>query len=262
MGSSGRGLRRGTEGTGLGGAATAGAQQRHSLTRRLRLLPHLEELALCPWHSQGRCWQGGSRLGAQACPPHLAGVSLCAAVVCMGDPCTPNPPRAWPHMDTTQVLPPSLANTRSHQCWNTVPRALCCPLRVCPGLWQAGMWGGQQGGTGGHRSGLCPSEQGAGHRHLNPPSASPRATPRSHRAWIWAGGLGSLLCPLGVPSSGFAEWFQRGEQVPRDAMPGTGKEPSPSTDRSCSGSVSLPLLSPQQGPLAVSPPWARLSHAG
>lgn len=95
----------------------------------------------------------GSHLGAQVCPPHLTGVSLCAAVggptrrfVCTdttGDPSTPKPTQGLAPHGHAQVLPPSLVN---HQCWNWSPRHPAVPSRSGPGLWQ---WNGQQGGTGG-----------------------------------------------------------------------------------------------------------------
>lgn len=117
----------------------------------------------------------GSHLGAQVCPPHLAGVSSCAAVggpthrfVCTGttgDPRTPKPTQGLALHGHAQVLSPSLVNTCSHQCWNWSPRHSAVPSRSVLGC-SSGM--GTREGLGASLSALS---IGAGsrtpwHRHL------------------------------------------------------------------------------------------------
>lgn len=245
------------EGTGVGGAATMGTQQHRSLTRRLGLLPHLEEqlgaaLVSLPGCCQGCCWDGGSHLGTQVCPSHLGGASLCAAVggptqtfVCTGTtgaPCTPKPTQGPAPRGHLQELPPSLVSTHSHQCWNMVPKAPCRPSRSVLGC-GGGMGGGSREGLG---ASLGAGPLGTDTCH----PASPRATPRSCRE-PWEASSAPWVSPAFVLQNGFSVVGKFPRMLRHEL--GTGKEPSPCTDP-----VSLPLLSP---PLAVSPHCATGCHS-
>lgn len=154
-----------------------GTQQHHSLTRRLCLLPHLEE-------------QPGAGLVSLAAVRDAAGMEgliwgpTCVPLIWLPCPCvqllgvppirlcaqapleTPAPPNPHGH---AQVLPPSLANTHSHQCWNMVPKAPCCPLGLSWAV-AAECEVGSREGLGASLGALCIRADPLGTDTRHPPS--------------------------------------------------------------------------------------------
>lgn len=162
-----------------------GTQQHHSLTCRPRLLPHLEEqLGAGPVSlavvrdAQGLIWEPKCvPLFWLVCPcVQLLGVPhrfVCTGTT--GDPSTPKPTQGLAPHGHAQVLPPSLVNTCSHQCWSWSPRHPAVPSRSVLGC-GSGM--GIREGLGASLSALSTGAGPLGTDTCHPPKSHPQGHPK------------------------------------------------------------------------------------
>lgn len=207
-----------------------GTQQHRSLTRCLCLLPHLEEQLGAGLVSlaavRGAAGMEGHIWGAKCVPLIGLVCPLCSSWGSHPSVCVhrhhwrPLCPQTHPGPCPTWTCPSAPTLPGQHTQPAVLEHGPQGTLLSPPGLSWAVAVESEVGSREGlwHRSVLCPSEQ-VPLAQTVPPSRSQGPPPRSCRALVWAGALGNLLSPLGVPSSCFAEWFWCGGQAPKGAVP-------------------------------------------